>query len=173
MEIKMLLYAEQEEYYEEILGMLKAADNEFVPPLSARNSTTQKNLTDTKSTPDGIQMYFEEMKKQRFAVALDEGRLIAFMSFRENYTTDVIKDIPNVYLSTLIVKPEGRGRRVTQTMYEKLFEAYPESSVFTRTWSTNVAHTKILSCLGFENFKTIENDRGEGIDTVYFVKHRC
>jgi len=96
---------------------------------------------------------------------------VAFMSFKENYVTDVVTETPNVYLSTLIVAPEGRGAGLTQKMYEKLFSLYPECCVFTRTWSTNAAHTKILSRLNFEVLKTVKNDRGEGIDTVYFI-HR-
>ncbi|MBR5460171.1 MAG: GNAT family N-acetyltransferase [Clostridia bacterium] len=170
MEIKILTKNDSELYFPEILEMLKRADGEFVPPLSSRSSTTQSSLVGNASTPEGILLYFEEMKKQRLAVALENGELVAFMSYRENYLTDTVTEVPNVYLSTLIVKPEGRGKGLTQIMYGELFKAYPDRCVYTRTWSTNVAHTKILSRLGFDILKVIENDRGEGIDTVYFVK---
>lgn len=169
MEIKLIAPEEQGCYDSLILEILTAADNEFVPPLSSRRSTTQSDLTGDKKDGDGIFRYFEEMKKQRLMVALDDGKTLAFMSFKENLENEVIKDTPNVYLSTLIVSPEGRGAGLTQKMYEKLFTLYPEAFVFTRTWSTNAAHIKILSRLKFEVLKTLENDRGEGIDTVYFI----
>lgn len=172
MEIKILEKNECEKFYGEILEMLIAGDDEFVPPLSARNSTTQKNLKGSEKKPNGILSYFEEMKKQRIMVATEENKLIAFLSFRENFINEKITedDTPNIYISTLIVHPEGRGRRLTQTMYSILFDTYKDVNIFTRTWSTNAAHIRILSKFSFETLCTIENDRGKGIDTVYFVK---
>ena len=56
-------------------------------------------------------------------------------------------------------------------MYNHLFfELYGGSNVFTRTWSTNYAHTKILDFFGFEEMARLVGDRGNGIDTVYFSK---
>jgi len=43
MKIEILSREEQVNYYDEILEMLIMGDEEFVPPLSARNSTTQKD----------------------------------------------------------------------------------------------------------------------------------
>ena len=58
-------------------------------------------------------------------------------------------------------------------MYAHLFDdIFPDRSIFTRTWSTNAAHIKILDKFNFEIIKCIENDRGDGIDTVYFAKIR-
>ena len=68
---------------------------------------------------------------------------------------------------------EARGKGLTQKMYDFLFNnLYANSNIFTRTWSTNFAHLKILTKFGFELIKTIPNDRGENIDTVYFAKFR-
>lgn len=163
---------EQEKYYDEILKMLYDADKEFVPPLSSRSSSTQSVLTDTERKTDGVLSYFESLKKQRFLVATDNDKLLGFVSFRENYSNDIIKgkDLPNIYISTLIVKPEGRGKGLTKLMYKELLKIYLDRLVFTRTWSTNFAHIKILSYFGFETLKTLKNDRGNGIDTIYFKK---
>jgi ribosomal protein S18 acetylase RimI-like enzyme len=170
MEIKLIPSDEKSKYDSRVFEILTNADNEFVPPLSSRRSTTQSDLCGGEKAKDGIKKYFEEMKKQCLMLAFDGERVTAFMSFKENYTTEIITDTPNVYLSTLVVAPEGRGAGLTQKMYEKLFSLYPDAFVFTRTWSTNAAHTKILARLDFEAFKTIKNDRGEGIDTVYFIR---
>ncbi len=172
MNIELLEYQHQAKYYDEILDMLIAGDDEFVPPLSARRSTTEADLNAVQKQSDGILSYFEELKKQRLMVATENNKLVAFVSFKENYTNDEIKeeDVPNIYLSTLIVKPEGRGKGLTQKMYQSLFKEYENVNIFTRTWSTNAAHIKILSKFDFDTLCVLENHRGAGIDTVYFVK---
>lgn len=174
MDIKILSQEEQIKYYDEILEMLIAGDDDFVPPLSTRSSTTQKDLTSGKKSREGILNYFEEMKKQRFAVALENDNLLAFVSYKENYTNNEITTghLPNIYLSTLISKPEARGKRLTQLLYGTLFDHYKDCNILTRTWSTNGAHIHILSKFNFETLCTLKNDRGEGIDTVYFLKRK-
>lgn len=174
MEYKLLSKDEQTKFYDQIFEMMLSGDKDFVPPLSARSSTTQKELTETKGSLEGLKSYFEEMKKQRFMVCVDGDVLVSFVSFKENFTNDKIHedDLPNIYLSTLVMRPEYRGQKVTQNLYETLFDIYKNSNVFTRTWSTNAAHIKILSKFDFETIAILENDRGVGIDTIYFAKRR-
>ena len=171
MEFKLLTKEDKKSLKQQILQMMQVSDKDFVPPLSARSSTLQKDLKSAVSCPDGIYKYYLEMEKQEILGAFDGEKLVGFVSFRLNYTNEVIPQNcqPNIYLSTLILSPETRGKGVTRNMYDHLFnELYPTYSVFTRTWSTNVAHTKILSRFGFEEFFRKPNDRGAGIDTVYF-----
>ena len=174
MEYKLLSNKEQEKFYDQIFEMMKDSDKDFIPPLSARSSTTQKDLSEKEGSIEGLKSYFEEMKNQRFMVCVDKEILVSFVSFKENFTNDKIHEdeLPNIYLSTLIMRPEYRGQRVTQTLYATLFDIYRDSSIFTRTWSTNIAHIKILSKFDFETIAVLENDRGKGIDTVYFAKRR-
>ncbi len=174
MEIKLLKDTEKSIYDSEIMNMLIESDNEFVPPLSARNSTTQSDFSDTKNVSGGITAYFDELRKQKLLVAVEDGRLIAFVSFKENFANGTITDeeLPNIYISTLLVNACGRGKGLTQKMYEFLFKKYQNSNVFTRTWSTNSAHIKILSKFNFETFLVLKDDRGKGIDTVYFKKSK-
>lgn len=174
MEYKLLAKEEQERFYAQIFEMMIAGDKDFIPPLSARSSTTQKALKSTEGSIEGLKSYFEEMKKQRFMVCVDGDVLVSFVSFKENFTNDIIlsDDLPNIYISTLIMRPEYRGQKVTQNLYAMLFDIYKNSNVFTRTWSTNIAHIKILSKFNFETITTLKNDRGIGIDTVYFAKRR-
>ena len=172
MEIKILTQAEQGKHDKEILDMLIQGDAEFVPPLSARSSTTQSDLTGTANVNGGVLNYFNELKKQRILVATEEDKLVGFVSFKENFVNEKIGEecLPNIYISTLLVAPSGRGKALTRKMYETLFAEYQNANIFTRTWSTNEAHIKILSKFGFETILVLENDRGDGIDTVYFKK---
>ena len=169
MEKRILTEAEKKKYSEDILEMMRISDKDFVPPLSSRTSTTQSDLSSESS--GGIELYFNEMMKQKVLGAFEGEKLFGIVSFRENYETDIIKDLPNIYISTLFLHPDSRGKGVTKELYSYLFfELYPESNIFTRTWSTNAAHIKILGFFGFDLFYSIKNDRGKGIDTVYFKK---
>ena len=172
MEIRILEKEEQQSIYDDAYKMLEAADNEFVPPLSSRSSSTQRNFSENLKSRDGIRQYFEQLKNQRFAVAYEDGALIAFVSYKENYSSAEIhkKELPNIYISTLIVSPSARGKGVTKALYGRLFLEYENVNIFTRTWSTNIAHIKILEKYGFEVIQVIKNDRGNGIDTIYFKK---
>ena len=157
-------------YRNGIYQMLLAADKEFVPPLSARASTTQSDLIGKCENADGIRQYFDAVMEQKIMIATEEGKLLAFMSYKENFEHEYIDTVPNVYISTLTVKPEGRGKGLTKKMYRHLLTSYPHCAACTRTWSTNFAHTKILSDLGFDEIRVLKNDRGVGIDTVYYIK---
>jgi ribosomal protein S18 acetylase RimI-like enzyme len=134
----------------------------------------QKNLESLKGNGD-VSEYFEEMMKHKILGFIENNKIIGFVSFRENYLNDVItsQSLPNIYLSTLILSPSARGMGLTQKAYAHLFnELYPKYNVYTRTWSTNFAHVKILGRFDFTEFFRIKNDRGESIDTVYFEKIR-
>lgn len=170
MEIRFLNEEEKEKVSGEILRMLRDSDNEFVPPLSQRTSTTQKSLCGGVAENDGVCNYFSSLIKQKIIVAEEDENLLGFMSFIENFENDVVKDVPNVYVSTIIVSPLARGKSLTKRMYASLAETFPKSYIFTRTWSENMAHIKILGALSFSEVCRIKNDRGENIDTVYFVR---
>ena len=51
-----------------------------------------------------------------------------------------------------------------------LFKEYEHMNIFTRTWSTNAVHIRILSKFEFETLHVLKDHRGAGIDTIYFVK---
>lgn len=177
MEFRLADQNDKVAFYDTLFEMMVKSDNDFIPPLSKRSSTTQMNLKEN-STSGGngsIRSYLDEMMEQKILLCIEDGELLGFVSFKENYTCDVIgnENLPNIYLSTLILDEKARGKGLTKKMYAHLFEEiYPDRSIFTRTWSTNVAHIKILGGFDFEIIKRIDNDRGEGIDTVYFAKKR-
>ena len=166
--------AEKRQYREELLEILSINDKNFVPPLSQRSSTTQSNLQGSAEKAD-ILPYFNKMMEQNILAMFFEGKLFGFVSYINNYVSDVIgaETHPNIYLSTLALRPETRGMGATKKAYTHLFfERCPACNVYTRTWSTNGPHIHILNGFGFGELKRIPNDRGEGVDTVYFCKNR-
>ena len=158
----------------EIISMLSESDNDFVPPISARSSTLDKSFNGTPSE-SGILSYYREMKRQSIIGAFEDGELLGFVSYRENFISEEIdvSQLPNIYISTLVLAKKARGKGITKKLYSYLFsELYPERNIFTRTWSTNFAHINILSAFTFTEILRKENDRGAGIDTLYFKKQR-
>lgn len=170
----VILSDKQKQFYrEQIIEMMTLCDNDFVPPLSSRNSTLQQNLKDSTSNKNGIANYYEQMAQQHILAAFEDENLLGFVSFREDFTNEIISqnETPNIYISTLILSPLARGKGLTYKMYDYLFnELYSDRKVFTRTWGTNIAHTKILTKFGFSELFRKQNDRGIGIDTVYYKK---
>lgn len=174
MEFRVLNDTEKNQYREELLEILSINDKNFIPPLSQRSSTTQANLLGDDNKAD-ILPYFNKMLEQNVLAMFWEEKLIGFVSYIENYLSDVIgsETHPNIYLSTLAMRPESRGMGATKKAYTYLFfDRYPHCNIYTRTWSTNGPHIHILGGFGFCELKRIPNDRGEGIDTVYFCKSR-
>ena len=176
MEFRLFGEAEKKKYRDDILAMMKEADGDFLPPLSTRTSSVQKGFAkQDHRVQNGIELYFEEMNRQEILGAFEGEELMGFVSYRMDHTNDVIgtDTLPNLYLSTLILKNEAKGKGLTVRMYEHLFfSLYPERNLYTRTWSTNVPHIKILNKFSFTELVRLAGDRGEGIDTVYFEKRR-
>ena len=169
MEFCILNNAQKEQYEEELFKILTQNDTAFVPPLSQRTGTTQTAFGG-QANPSGVADYLNQMLTQQILAVLMEEKPVGFVSYIENKTDDGFL-LPNLYISTLVLQPETRGMGITKKLYHHLFnELYPERNVYTRTWSTNIAHIKILMGFGFEELKRIPNDRGQDIDTVYYAK---
>ena len=90
MEFLLIDKDERVDYYPQLLDMLSLADNEFVPPLSARTSTTQSRFSCSAELTGGVLEYFEELKKQNLFIATENKRVLGFVSFKENYTCNII-----------------------------------------------------------------------------------
>lgn len=154
--------------------LLKAADEDFVPPLSARVSTVQQSLGESASDPRGPGEYFRELQNQWFLLARDvRGEVVGFMSYRRDHLlTNDRQARMAFYVSTVIVGRAFRRHGITRGMYQALIEAanVAEQAVATRTWSTNNAHLFLLAGLGFEVSDRIPDDRGPGLDTLHLSR---
>ena len=157
-------------YREGVKALLFAADKEFVPPLSARSGTTQTELEEAPAQESGPEQYFRTMAAQAFVIAEKGGRVQGFMSYIPDRELDLDGEILICdYVSTIVVDPARRGKGLTGQMYRKLMQARSGKCIATRTWSENHAHLHLLQSLGFKLALTIPDDRGPGMDTVYYV----
>lgn len=160
------------EYGSEIYRILSLTEDEFVPPLSSQEGTTQTDGLDEERN-DALDEYYEQCIDQSFVLAHDGADVFGFLSFRTGYDLDELGAYtPSAYVSTIIVDPDHRRAGYAREMYHELLTDLPadvrEPYVTTRTWSTNDSHLRLLNELGFELLKRIEDDRGDGIDTVYY-----
>lgn len=159
-------------YGTEIRRLLEATQDEFVPPLSTREGTTQTEGLDQQQN-DALEEYYRDCLDQSFIIAHDGEDVYGFLSFRPGYAIEELGEYtPSAYVSTIIVDPEHRREGYARQMYLELLTDVPESVsepyVTTRTWSTNDRHLQLLDELGFELLARLEDDRGNGIDTVYY-----
>lgn len=160
------------DYGTEIRRLLEATEDEFVPSLSTREGTTQTEGLDRQRN-DALEEYYQDCIEQSFVLAHEGADVYGFLSFRPGYAIDALGEYtPSAYVSTIIVDPDHRREGYARGMYLELLTNVPDSVgepyVTTRTWSTNERHLRLLNELGFELLKRIENDRGNGIDTVYY-----
>ena len=157
-------------YAEDIQALLVLADKEFIPPLSARGSSTQKDLTGSTIVSDGAKDYYNTMSGQPVVVAVENGRCFGFMAFKRDYVCEYYQKLPNLYASTCVVHPDGRGKGLMQGFYQTMIDLFPQCNIYTRTWHTNVPHLKVLDRLGFSLLVRLPDHRGPGLDTVYYSK---
>lgn len=161
------------QHLEGVWKILCRYDHEFIPPLSARENTYQSELASHLTIKQEPKQYFDILKQQSFLLAMDKDEVIGFMAFRFNYVCkDLEDDITTIYITTIIVNEEYRGRGITTAFYAQMLKIAQQrnQSITTRTWSTNRSHIKVLEKIGLQEIKRIENGRGPEIDTVYFRK---
>lgn len=162
----------------QIWEILCQCDEEFYPPLSARNSSSQKQLKGT----DGSSMkkngepivYYEEMIQQNFVLAYeDDGQVSGFMTFKRDYICEALEPFgKSLYITTICVRKECRRKHVMDALYDhmegEVTRACGCDRISTRTWSLNTGHLHELALRGYDTVAVLKDDRGEGIDTVYF-----
>ena len=113
------------------------------------------------------------MIKQENILAIQDGKVIGFLSFINNH-----ENKGKNYITTIVVDKDYRGQGIANQFYDFIETGLPKAVhsnyVYTRTWNTNFAHLKLLDKRGYTNTQTIKNDRtgpdGELLDTVYYGK---
>ena len=158
-------------YKNDIWKLVQASDSEFVPALSSRGATTQTDLGahESKAAPTD---YFNTLCTQSFILCIKRFHVVGFLSYIPDHRLES-GDTVNMtcdYISTIIVDAKFRNRGITTSMYNKLFEHRPGKIYATRTWSLNHTHISLLDKLGFSLILRLKDDRGAGIDTVYYSK---
>jgi len=155
----------------EVRRLLESCGDEFVPPLSTRTSTHQTDLHGLEGQDTQPGGYFSELGRQPFVLALSEGRVVAFLSYIVGYPIECGGGcLLTTYVTTICADPEYRHRGIATALYRFLERRSSSGYLSVRTWSTNVAQMTLLRSLGYQELVRIHDDRGRGIDTVYYLK---
>lgn len=162
---------------ESVWKILCECDREFIPHLSARESSYQGVLNDIKNTHSKPISYFNAMKQQKFIICKEcnTNEIVAFMTFKRNYNCDEMS-ISNKsnYITTICVTKNHRNKGILKLLYNYIEYKLPKevrlNYLTTRTWSTNTWHIHTLKKNGYKIINTLVNHRGENIDTIYFAK---
>lgn len=165
------LRVQDEEEKREIRELLALCAGDFVPPLTQRSSTTQQSWE--QGSGDGVALYAEALLQQSVLLWKQDGKTVGLLSFRPEYVCEALPGQPTVfYLSTLCVSPACRGQGLARRIYEAVLafarETLPERPVVLRTWSTNAPQLRLMTRLGFAEIFRLPDDRGPGVDTVYY-----
>ncbi|MBS4538640.1 GNAT family N-acetyltransferase [Clostridium sp. D2Q-11] len=146
--------------------LLCLCDKDFYPPLSTR-----------ENNPLGPTKYFEGLftDKSNFILAFSKDKLVGFSIFYHNYYEDLIAQYtPCNYVKIACVHPEHRGQKIASRFNRFIEEQLPFELVLPfivrRTWSSNFPQMRLLQNYGYTLFHMFENDRGDGISTVFFSK---
>ncbi|MCT2537132.1 GNAT family N-acetyltransferase [Aquibacillus koreensis] len=174
--IKRVIPKTEKSIRNQIWDILCECDKEFVPPLSARESSTQSTLSSSEGQDIKPFSYFEKMTEQHFILAIDEEKnhVIGFMTFKSNYYTEELKNYsPSNYITTICIKRDYRNYGITRKLYQFMKDdikqqGLEEPYLTTRTWSSNDAHIHILKSLQFDTVERLKDHRGPGVDTLYF-----
>jgi len=154
--------------------LLAAADDEFVPPLTGPGRADVAR-SDGEGGPGTLDEYVERCLARPMIGAFDGDDLVGFSSFRPLDRAPALDGhLPTNHVSILIVDPAYRGRDLAGATYRRLLSDLPADRrrpyVSTKTWSTNRAHLRVLDDLGFACVERRPDDRGEGVDTVYYAR---
>ncbi|HIX16196.1 MAG TPA: GNAT family N-acetyltransferase [Candidatus Hungatella pullicola] len=165
-----------EDQQKQIEHILRECDQEFVPPISERTSTSQTDWS-MEEKERGVAIYLKQLIKQHMLLAVQEEKVAGFLSYQDSFNCPILKEFPNCcYLTTLCVGHDSRGAGLSKLLYARavneIAERFPGAAVTLRTWSTNKAQLHILKELGFSCQTLLKDDRGEGVDTVYYVLSR-
>ena len=155
----------------EVRRLLESCGDEFMPPLSTRMSTHLTDLRCLEGTGTRPGEYFSELSHQPFVLALSDGHVIAFLSFIEDHPVMRGEErLVTTYVTTICVAPEWRHRGIATDLYRHLERHASSRYLSVRTWSTNAAQVTLLQSLGYRELSRIRDDRGEGLDTVYYLR---
>lgn len=160
---------------DQVYALICEADDAFWPPLRARTPEQGLSVGEGAVLDAAPTAYWASIQPHALITASDAaGHVLGMMSVARDKRLDALDMTASAYLSTLIVAQSAQGRGLARTLYERLFDLARIWSdapcVATRTWSTNGAHLPLIAKLGFEERLRLKDDRGAGIDTVYFLK---
>jgi len=152
--MKIIRFANSKDEYKKLLDFFRIVDRDFYPPLSNRCSL--KAYLDS-IVSKGVILYF---LKNRKIIGL-----VGYYYFSTTYDS--------AYIKIIAILKECRGKKFGTALIGKCFLDLKNNNskkVRIKTWSTNKISIHLYEKFGFKEYDVIKNDRGYGVDTIYFEK---
>ncbi len=174
LKIQLMKSSPSENIKNGIWQLLCESDSDFIPPLSSRENTSQKDLSNVNG--NGLpHSYFQTILGQKVILLLLDGEVIGFLSFIHNYKGEYLEEyVPCNYVTTTCIQREYRQLGLAKLLNNFLENKLPKELVLPyitrRTWSTNESQIHLFEKFNFNIVKWLGDHRGEGIHTIYFAK---
>ena len=148
-------YSNKPNEYGDVFEFFKITDSDYYPPLSERKP---------------LAAYIDPIIKDGNIIYLKENNeIIGMITYYYNYP-----DLNAAYISTISILEHYRGKNLSKLLMDKCFKDLKNNKiplVKIKTWSTNNITTNLYPKLGFKIIKVIKDDRGPGVDSIYYEKH--
>lgn len=167
---------------EDVIDFILDYNEEF--DMSIKEQTNTWLLEDEEDTLEGreaVNRYYEDLCDE-LIVVLDEGSVIAcrFIEFDENeeyFRSRVDNYELGLNLTFALVDKEYRGEGIWNKMFEyvenQILPNYSVKRIYLATSSKNTEMQSAVESKGFIKSAVIEDERGEGVDSIlYFKEYR-
>ncbi len=168
-------YHENNHIRQQLLEVLKAVDQDFLPPLSQRRD---------------LEFWLELFEKGIIIYAQVEDRVAGFIVYYPALKNQILQDLqscvnvdpvlknPNsdevfqgAYMHFIAISPEFRGKNIASALMNELNESMMRngiSSLRVITWSSNIKSLNLYKKHGYYIYKrNLDPNRGEGVESVY------
>ncbi|WP_316670181.1 GNAT family N-acetyltransferase [uncultured Propionibacterium sp.] len=146
--------------------IIEASDRDFFPPLSWRTGTGETQWA-TRPQGEDVEPYFTSLMRQTTIITVQRDSTIAgFCAYQYPYRW---RERTYLYISTAIVLPAFRGRRITSHFLAPIALAAMRhrSPILAKTWSSNHRSVGALRRWA-RQIEHIADDRAPGVDTLYW-----
>lgn len=150
--------------FKELEIFMELVDGEFCPPLSLRPGGIQGRIAGSLARGDS-----------NYLIVGNGCELVGALGYKLNWNGEK-ECAGDVYISFMAVHPKHRGQKMARMLDAALAEMLCRngfSDVNATTWSTNPEACRMYLQFGYSISEVLKDDRGEGVDTIYFRKNVC
>lgn len=140
--------------------LLNACDDDFTPRLSTRHDCHHADFNDDTGN---MTEFMYSLMREHAMIAFVNGNVAAFAAY------DDMDDC--LYLALILTGHEYRGLKLASRLYDAIESNAFNNTVKLRISSRNETQKAILDKRGYEQYDVHENHRGDGLHTLFYVKH--
>ncbi|WMW21416.1 GNAT family N-acetyltransferase [Methanolobus mangrovi] len=151
--------------YLQVRRFIELVDTDFYPPLSERGGGIPERVDAGLDTPKGN--FLVARLKERDSSDHTDG-IVGMVGYTRNWKSD-----DSAYINFLATHPQHRNQGISRELCLRLEEFLGEQEIkriYLCTWSSNPAAIKFYEKLGYYAYSVVLDDRGRGINTIYYKK---